>query len=248
MNRNNQNELNLFISEINKSGLPYTYEILPSQEIKNSKYDGIIVYEDMPNVEEIVILKSAEHTETDNNFKFLIIESYKEPINGLKFGTPSFSYIVDNIDSSNFSCYQLDDISIKQYPTISEAAAQIVENFENQMFQKYMTLDIFENSQINTRNDKIKDLCIAESLINKFNHFGKDLFKTELDVDNLKLISFCNKYNNWTEISHTEDFNISSQVVSFLSENYPLYINEVTDLATYNSKPLNIKAIKPKNL
>lgn len=247
MNDHNRKEIDLFISELNKNGLSYSYEIIKQEDIKDSIYDGIHGYEDMPNVEDIVILKTEDHIETDNNVKFLIIESYKEVINDLKFGTPSFSYVVDNIENSNISHYQLDDISVKQYQTISEAAAKIIENFENQMFQRYMTLDIFDNKKTNSTHNQLREICIADSLINKFNKTGKELFKTEIDADNLKLMAYCKKYNNWAEISHIEDFNISTQTVSFLSENYPLYINEITDLAAYNAKNLNIKTNKSKN-
>lgn len=246
MKKNIKAELDSFIIELNKSGFPYSYEILTAADIKKSKYEGIYGYSDMPNVEEIVIFKSSEHSETDNDFKFLIVESYKENINGLKFGTPSFSYVIDNIGLSNVSCYQLDDVSLNQYESISEAASKTIENFENQMFQKYMSLDIFTNNILRSRNEELKELCLAESLILKFNDFGKNIFNTEIEIDNLKLVAFSKKYNNWTEIAHTEEFSISSQVVSFLSENYPLYINESTELSAYNSKIFNVKSLKNK--
>lgn len=247
MRKEIKKELDSFIKELNNLGFPYSYQAVERDPVKGFKKEELSNYDALTNIEEIILLKSAEHPETDSDVKFLLVEIYKESLNDLKFGVPSFSYIVDYIGHSNVSCYQVDDTTVNLFLNVSDAVSSAIQNFETQNFQKDMTLDIFEDITLDsTKEEKLKDLCMAESLILKFNENGKNLFSTELDVEHLKLIAYCGKYNNWTEISHFDKSGLSSQVVSFLSENYPTFVQEATDLSSFYAKSENKKTLKSK--
>jgi hypothetical protein len=247
MKKEIKKELNSFIKELNSLGFPYSYQSVErnSANVFNNEY--LYNYDSLTNIEEIILLQSSEHPETNSEVKFLLVEIYKESVNDLKFGVPSFSYIVDHIDNSNVSCYQLDDSTVRSFTNVSDAVSAAIRNFESQNFQKDMALDIFEElNKKSTKEDKLKDLCMAESLILKFNENGKNLFSTELDVEHSKLIAYCSKYNNWAEISHFDNSGIAAQVTSFLSENYPTFVQEANGLAAFYSKLENKKSLKSK--
>lgn len=237
MNKEIIKELDNFISEINNFGLPYSYEILKRNKKGIFDYDGLSVYDTLNNVENLILLKSKEHPETENKVKFLVVEVYKEYINNYQFGSPSFTYIYDSIGNSNLAHYQLDSESVGIFKTISDAVSFSISSFEIQNFQKDMTLDIFEKLNIDSsKEDQLKELVLAELLFQRYNSFDKKLFDTKLDTQNLKLIVNCEKYNNWVEISNINEFSISGQVSAFLSENLPVYIKEATDLSSLYAK------------
>lgn len=242
MKKETLNELNTFISDINSNNLQYSYEILKRDSINGFDKDLISNYNDLPNINELISLKSSAHPEINFSNNFLLIETYNNSFNNLEFGVPTFSYIVDSTENEKVSGYRLNDDTVDYFINISDAVSHAIFNFEIQNFQQEVSLDIFK--KINNKSsvkDIVQDLCLAESFILSFNKNGNELFKTEIDVDNLKLIAYCDKYNKWTEISHFDNTGLSSQVTSFLSENYPAFIKEVTNLSAHYAKQENKK-------
>lgn len=240
-------ELDTFISELNNNKFKYSYEVLKRNPITGFDKDLISNYNELPNINEIIYIKPEEHSTINSTNKFILIETYHESFNKLEFGVPSFSYFVDHIEQEQISGYQIDDSSVDYFNNISDAVSFAIFNFEIQNFQQEVSLDIFK--KIDNRasvKEIVQDLCLAESFILSFNKNGNELFKTEIDVDNLKLIAYCDKYNKWTEISHFDNNGLSSQVTTFLSDNYPAFIKETTELSAYYAKQENKKNLKTK--
>lgn len=237
MEKNLQESTNNYISKLNNLGLPYSFEILDRDSTGYFSHSGLDGYKDIPNVDKLILLTSKEHKETQDDIKFLVVETYKYPTpEGHHFGVPKFSYVAEDIAGQNISCYQLNDDTPTTYKNIYEALSKCVSTFELDNFQKGIMIDVFSEYDKQLKNEKdFKDfgtaqLSLAKSVFDNYNQYGKDLFSSELDKD--RLIVSCKKYDAWTDIVYTGDsYSLAGQVNSFLADTFPKYINETTDIA-----------------
>lgn len=233
-----------YISKLNEFGLPYSFEILERNNKGEFENDGLYGYKDIPNVDKLILLTSADHIETQGDIKFLVVETYtySDPA-GFRFGVPSYSFVNDEIDGHDISCYQLNDDTPKTFKTIYEALADCVKTFEIDNLQKELSTDIFTECSLLLTEDNSVDniglaqLSLAESIFNNYNTYNKDLFECQYDIhpeeeSKTRLIVSCKKYNDWTDVIYTGNpVTLGTQVSSFLSDNFTKYVSESTDLS-----------------
>jgi len=236
MDQSIKNTIDSYLNELNTLHLPYSSEVLERKSLIGFGYEGLSSYDQMPNVKELILLRSQEHPETLSEFKFLVIEVYDKPTpEGHQYGVPSFSFIRDVSNDCDVACYMLDDETVQTFKSPVDAILNAVQKFELDNYQRSMSIDLIEYnlSDFDADADKeIASLVMANSLINSFNKFGRDLFKCDIDIDTPKLFVACPKYDNWTDIIDTgEKGNIHQQVIAITNENYARYIEETIDLA-----------------
>lgn len=238
-----KNLVDHYIKEVNSLQLPYKAELLTRNSDGVFDIEGLGIYDQMPNVKELLLLSSQEHKETQDAVKFLVVEIYDLPTNnGEYYGVPSISFVHDVMNDCAVSCYMINDDHVETFSSPIDAVLYSIKNFELDNYQRTMSVDLIEASLDEFETDEpvdreIAGLVIAQTLIQSLNYDDRNLFKTEIDLDVPKLIVHCPKYDNWADIIDTTELgNLQQQVISFTADNFSLYINESLDVAKFYCK------------
>lgn len=238
MENNIKKIVDSYINELNKENMAYTTEMVVRNSDGKFSYAGLTVYDELPNVKEIILLSNPQHPETLDEVKFLVVEIYKTPTpDGDHFGVPSILYVEKVTNDEYVARYTLSDDEVKTYANPVDAVISAIKNFELDNYQRKMSVDnIAENinalSDGDPFNDEIAGLVLSQAVIKSLNNEKFDLFNTSIDLDVPKLVVSCPKYDNWADIVDTgEDGNLHNQVVSFTSENFTRFVDETLDTA-----------------